>query len=288
MPGSPAQPFAWITGSRGFIGSHLLQSAATEAPEFAVWGLARNQVDLLDRPAVRRWFGERPPQLLIHCAAMSESRLCQENPALARRLNVEMTEFLAELAADIPLIFFSSDLVFDGQADSYDELSSPRPLSVYGETKLAAERIVLSNPRHTVVRTSLNGGVSPAGNHTFNECLRLAWQAGRTLTMFTDEYRCPIPVVVTVRAIWALARQNRPGLYHLAGSECLSRFEIGQAVAARWPALNPRLAPESLRDYKGPPRPRRLRLICAKIQALLPFRLPGLKEWLDQHPQEVF
>ena len=74
--------------------------------------------------------------------------------------------------------------------------------------KLAAEQIVLRNPRHIVVRTSLNGGVSRAGNRGFNEHLRLAWQAGRGMNLFTDEFRCPIFAGETARAVWELANQE--------------------------------------------------------------------------------
>ena len=275
---------AWITGAGGLIGSHLLRAA----PAGEVAGLTRDQLDLSDFTAVRRRFQQDAPSLVIHCAAMTKSPACEENPALARRLNVDVTAHLAELAADIPFVFFSTDLVFDGRAGNYDESAAPNPLSVYAATKVEAERIVLANPRHTVIRTSLNGGVSPTGDRGFNEEMRRAWQAGRTLTLFTDEFRCPLPAAVTARAVWELIALKKPGLYHLAGADRLSRWEIGQLLAARWPHLNPRLHSGSLRDYRAAPRPADCSLNCAKIQRLLSFRLPGLGEWLAAHPQEPF
>jgi len=233
-------------------------------------------------------FREQNPQLVVHCAALSRSQACQENPALARKLNLEVTACLAELAADVPFILFSSDLVFDGRTGSYDESAQPNPLSVYAETKIAAERSVLANPRHTVVRISLNGGASPTGDRGFNEEMRRAWQAGRILRLFTEEFRCPMPAAATARAIWELAAQNRPGLYHLAGRDRLSRWQIGQLIAARWPQLNPRIEPCSRTDYTGPARPADTSLDCAKIQRLLSFPLPGLGEWLKANPNEPF
>lgn len=286
---TPALPSpAWITGAGGLIGSNLLCTAAEFAPGIQAAGLTREHLDLADFAAVRRQFERDQPQLVIHCAALSRSTACQANPALARKLNVEVTAVLAELAADIPLIFFSTDLVFDGRQGNYDESAAPNPLSLYGETKADAERIVLANPRHTVLRTSLTGGASPSGDRGFNEELRLAWQAGRIPRLFTDEFRCPIPAVVTARAVWELAAQNRPGLYHVAGGERLSRWEIGQAVAARWPQLKPQLEAGSIKDYPGVPRPADTSLDCAKVQGLLSFRLPGLTEWLRAHPAAVF
>ena len=279
---------AWITGAGGLIGSHLLRSAATYAPEWQVIGFTHDRLELTDFDAVGRAFRTQPPQLVIHCAALSKSAACQENPTLARKLNVEITAQLAELASDIPFVFFSSDLVFDGQRGNYDETAAVNPLSVYAETKVAAEQIVLSNPHHTVIRTSLNGGISPAGDRGFNEEMRRAWQEGRTLTLFTDEFRCPIPAAATARAVWELISRRKPGLYHVAGSQRLSRWQIGRLLAARWPQLNPKILPGSLKEYQGAPRSPDTSLNCAKAQSLLSFSLPGLAAWLAANPDEIF
>lgn len=278
----------WVTGAGGLIGGYLIRSAADFAADAAVAGLTRADLDLSDFSAVRAEFHRQRPQLVLHCAAVSKSVECQANPALARKLNVELTALLADLAADIPLIFFSTDLVFDGREGNYNESAQPNPLSFYGETKAAAEQIVLANPKHTVVRTSLNGGTSLARNRGFNEEIRQAWQAGRTLRLFTDEYRSPICAKVTARAVWELAARQKTGLYHVAGSERLSRWQIGQLLAARWPRLHPKLEPASLKEYCGAPRSPDTSLNCAKIQKFLSFRLPGLTDWLATNPSEEF
>jgi dTDP-4-dehydrorhamnose reductase len=250
--------------------------------------LTRERLDLTDFSAVRAEFRRHKPHLIIHCAALSRSPECEANPALARKLNVEVTALLAELAAEIPFIFLSSDLVFDGSTGHYDEAAAVNPLSIYAATKVAAEQMVMANPNHTIIRTSLNGGTSPTGDRGFNEQMRRAWQAGQTLNLFTDEFRSPIPAAVTARAIWELAALNKPGLYHVAGSERLSRWQIGQLLAARWPELEPRIVPGSLKAYAGAPRAPDTSLNCAKTQELLSFRLSGLTEWLNAHLDEVF
>lgn len=278
----------WITGAHGLIGNYLVQTAANYAPDQHVIGLTREQVDLSDFSAMRNLFQEQQPKLVIHCAALSKSPACQANPGLAYRLNVELTAQLAELAAEIPFFFFSTDLVFDGSRGNYDESAAVNPLSIYAETKAAAEKIVLTNAKHTVIRTSLNGGTSPSGDRGFNEEMRRAWKEGKTLNLFTDEFRSPIPAIVTARAVWELAAQNKPGLYHLAGSEKLSRWQIGELLAGRWPQFNPKIQPGSLKDYQGAPRSPDTSLNCAKIQKLLSFPLPSLTTWLSENPDEVF
>lgn len=279
---------AWITGAGGLIGNYLVQTAEQFAPEWRVRGLARADLDLLDSAAVRKRFHQDAPQLVMHCAALSQSPACQKDPELAQRLNVEVTAVLAELAAEIPFVFFSTDLVFDGRTGNYDESTAVNPLSIYAETKVAAENIVFANPWHTVIRTSLNGGTSPTGDRGFNEQLRRAFADGAMLNLFTDEYRNPIHAAVTARATWELVRQNRPGLYHVAGGEKMSRWEMGRLMAARWPQLQPKLVAGSLKDYHGAPRSPDTSLNCTKVQRLLSFPLPGLTEWLAAHPDEIF
>ena len=277
-------PLVWITGAGGLIGSHLARSAGVFAPGWKVAALTREQLELTDFEAVTRAFNTGRPSLVIHCAALSRAAACEANPALAELVNVSVTRLLCELAGDIPFFFLSTDLVFDGRKGNYVETDQPNPLSVYAETKARAEQLVLMNPRHTVIRTSLNTGVSPAGDKSFTEVMRRAWEHGQTLKLFTDEFRCPIPAAVTARAIWELVQRNQPGLYHLTGSERLSRWEIGQLLSKRWPELRATMERASIKDSAGSPRPADTSLNCAKIQALLSFRLPGLGDWMRENP----
>ena len=274
------KPQAWITGANGLIGSQIVRATPRE---WTARGLTRADFDLTDFAAVRAAFDRERPQLVIHCAAMSKTGACEANPELARLNNIEVTRVLCELAADIPLIFFSTDLVFDGTRGNYTESDAPNPLNVYARTKLDAERVVLANPRHTVVRTSLNAGVTARGD-AFNELWRAVWQRGETLPLFTDEFRCPLAAEVTARAVWELAAAERPGLYHLAGAERLSRYEIGELLVARCPQLRPRLERDSVKNFTGPRRSPDCSVDISKIQSLLRTPLPKFSAWLAANP----
>jgi dTDP-4-dehydrorhamnose reductase len=275
---------AWVTGAGGFIGNAVVDSTPPDAHAIKVVPITRQRVDLTDFAAVTKQFHYDRPGLVIHCAAMARTPDCQANPSAARRINVDATAHLAELAHDIRFIFLSTDLVFDGRKGNCIETDEPNPLSIYGETKLAAERIVLQNPRHTVVRCSLVAGISRNGNHSFNEELRAAWKAGKTTKLFHDEFRTPIPAPILARAIWEIASDEHAGLFHLAGAEKFSRLQLGELVANRHPELDARIEPSSLREYKGAPRPADVSLNCTKLQNLLSFKLSGLHEWLRQNP----
>lgn len=285
---NPHDSKVWITGAGGLIGNQLVQLAPQFAPDHHAVALTRPDLDLLDSAAVRQAFREQQPAAIFHCAAITRTQDCEANPALARKSNIATTALLAELAANIPFIFFSTDLVFDGRKGNYTETDAVNPLSVYTETKVAAEQFVLANPRHTVVRTSLNGGVSPTGDRGFNEQIRAAWQRGQTLSFFTDEFRSPIPAEATARACWELLLKQQSGLFHVAGAEKLSRVQIGERLAHRYQHLNPKFETSSLKDYVGAPRSPDTSFNSSKAQAQLSFTLPSMTDWLRANPTAPF
>ncbi len=275
-------PRAIITGAAGLIGQYLVKTASRWAPGWDVLGLSRAELDLTERSNLQTRIHGLKPNLLIHCAALSRTKDCEQDPKQAHRINVEATAHLAQLSQDIPFIFLSSGEVFDGRTGWYGETDEPNPINVYGQTKLEAEQTVLQNPGHTVVRIVLTAGMSERGDRSFVEDMCRAAKAGKDVTLYTDEFRCPLPAGIIARAVWELVDRKQPGLYHLGGSERLSRWEIGEALLPWYPELKGRLARGSARNLVGSPRPADLSLRCDKIQRLLSFRIPGFREWLAE------
>jgi len=280
------KPVALITGAAGLIGGYLVRTAPRWVPDWETRGVTRQEADLTDRGDVQRLWDRHRPDLVIHCAALSRTGLCEQDPAQARLINVEATRMLADLARGVPFIFLSTDQVFDGVKGQYVETDAVHPLNVYAQTKAEAEQVVLDNPAHAVVRIALTAGTSPTGDRSFVEDMRRAAGKGQQLALFTDEFRCPLPAGALVRALWECAVQRRSGLYHLGGRERLSRWEIGQVLSQLYPEFRSCLQPGSVAAYHGPPRPPDLSMRSDKIQALLSFRLPGLRQWLTEVAQD--
>lgn len=278
-------PRAIITGAAGLIGQYCVNTAPLWAPGWDVQGLSRTDLELTDRLKVDDRIRALKPDLLIHCAALSRTKACEQDPDQAHRDNVEVTAHLAQLSKNIPLIFLSSGEVFDGKTGWYSETDEPNPINVYGQTKLDAERVVLQNPQHTVVRIVLTSGTSQDGDRSFVEDMCRTAKAGKDVTLYADEFRCPLPAGVIARAVWELVDRKQPGLYHLGGSERLSRWDIGEALLPWYPELEGRLTQGSARNLVGNPRPADLSLRCDKIQRLLSFHIPGFREWLTERPR---
>jgi dTDP-4-dehydrorhamnose reductase len=276
----------WVTGAAGLIGGELVKTAPAG---IRVVALTRHEVDLTDSESVRAAMLRDRPSLILHSAALSKPSDCQSDPALARRVNVEATRRLCALAGDAPVWFLSTDLVFDGRKGGYSEEDPVSPVNVYGDTKVEAEDAVLQNPRNAVFRLSMNGGVSARGDRGFNEEFRLSLDQGRPLSLFKDEFRCPIAASWTARTLWSLVGlPDVGGIFHLCGGQKLSRFEIGQILVRRWGRDESQLVAGSVHGYQGPPRSPDTSMITAKLEALMGIRFPGLREWLDQNPGVSF
>jgi dTDP-4-dehydrorhamnose reductase len=275
-------PRAIITGAAGLIGQYLVKTAPRWASHWDVQGLTRADLELTDRANIERTWQSIKPTAVIHCAALSRTKDCEQHPEQARRINVEVTAHLAQLSRDIPFIFLSSGEVFDGKTGWYSETDEPNPINVYGQTKLEAEQAVLQNPGHTAVRIVLTAGTSETGDRSFVEDMCRTAKAGKDVTLYADEFRCPLPAGVIARAVWELVDRKQPGLYHLGGSERLSRWDIGETLLPWYPELKGRLMTGSARNHVGSFRPADLSLRCEKIQRLLSFRIPGFREWLNE------
>jgi dTDP-4-dehydrorhamnose reductase len=272
----------WVTGAQGLIGSHIVTALQRTGGRFEALPIVRQRVDLECYEEMRAAFRHDDPAVVVHCAAYSDTAYCEAHPERAFAVNMNLTASLAELARDRLFIFFSTDLVFDGKCGQYTESSAVGPLSVYARSKVMAEAAVLANPRHAVVRTSMTAGPSPRGNKGFDESLVTAWHAGRELSLFVDEFRNPIAAEITARAVCEMITKSLTGLFHLAGSERLSRYQIGALLAVHHPELKPRIRPGTIRDFPDQARPADCSLDSAKLQGELSFVLPAYSAWLER------
>ncbi len=231
-----------VTGASGQLGGYLLRELRRQEWDAVAWsgtrtgrlfGYQLQPVDLADATAVATAFREAKPDAVIHAAAMARVDDCHRDSDRARRINVEATAQLAELARGIEsrFIFVSTDLVFDGTRSWHRESDAPAPLSTYGRSKATGEEAVLTFQRTLVVRLSLLFGPSLVGRKSFFDDQIEALREHRTITLFEDEWRTPLSLATAVQALVALAMADVTGILHVGGPERLSRFEMGSRLA---------------------------------------------------------
>jgi dTDP-4-dehydrorhamnose reductase len=125
-------------------------------------------------------------------------------------VNERGTAILLELSQkrNCRFVFVSTDLVFDGRRGGYREEDSPAPVTVYGETKPAAESLVLSYRNAAAVRMSLLYGPHLAGRSSFFDEQTTALRHGRRLTLYYDEWRSPLDLVTAAKGLVAVAESD--------------------------------------------------------------------------------
>jgi dTDP-4-dehydrorhamnose reductase len=196
---------------------------------------------------------------------------CEKNKELSYLVNVQATENLAGIASDfqIPFLFTSTDMVFDGKKGNYSETDSPSPINTYGEHKSMAESKILAiYPPSLIVRLPLLFGHPDASRKnyftTFLEQLKL----GNPQTLFTDEYRSICGAYSIADAIINFSGKYQ-GILHLGGNERLSRFDFGEKVAETFDIdkklLKPCMQDEVTFSYN---RPKDVSLYSAKANSL--------------------
>jgi len=203
-----------------------------------------SQLDISDRDSVLKRVETIKPEVIVHAGGMTKPTACEKEPALAHRVNVEGTAYLVEAARGVGarFIFLSSDLVFDGSAERYDEDSPTHPLSVYGHTKVVGEELVRTgSDDFAIVRTTVMYGWSSRYTESMAEWILRGLQESQErcpelvegLNMYHDQYRQFIFINDLVAAIFELIeRKDRLNETILvAGPELLSRYEFAKKLA---------------------------------------------------------
>ena len=161
-------------------------------------------------------------------------------------------------ARGLRLVALSTDQVLAGDRAFASEAVPPRPLHVYGRTKLEGEQAVLAeHPDAAAVRLPLMIGRGHGARGTASESILWSLRAGRSVRLFTDEYRTPVDPESLAAALVTLLRGRATGLFHLGGPERLSRYELGLRVARAFSLPASRLEPVPQSTPRGPPAPAR-------------------------------
>ncbi len=241
-----------VTGASGLLGWHLCRAALDRWSVFGTWrtrradlaGVRSLRCDLTGADSVPDLFRDVRPHAVVHAAAAADPNFCETHPEETARINVEAPARLAEAcaAAGIPLVFTSTDLVFDGEHAPYREGDPVSPLMVYGRQKVRAETAVAEiHPGAAILRMPLMFGISPAGD-SFFEKMAAAFAAGEPVRLFIDEYRSPLAAPAAAHAVLS-ALAGGGGLLHLGGPERISRHDSAVRTARAMGATPARIIP---------------------------------------------
>ena len=236
-----------VTGSNGLLGQKLIHQLANR-PDVTLLATARGNnrlkqqsgyaytsLDITDGPAVLALCQAWQPDAIIHTAAMTQVDDCEDQQAACWELNVTAVDYLirAAEAVNAHLVHLSTDFIFDGAAGPYDETAAPNPLSFYGKSKLAAEKLLLeSSISYSIIRTVLVYGVAEDMSRS-NIVLwaKGALEKGQPLRIVSDQFRTPTLAEDLAQGCILAAMKRAQGIYNISGKDQMSVLELVKRVA---------------------------------------------------------
>ncbi len=234
-----------ITGANGFTGLHLCLSLINKGFEVFALGRGERRLPVMDRlhyysvelTSVRsllKIFDQVAPDVVIHTAAMSKPDICDLNRKECLRNNVDVTHYLLEASRHFPVhfIYLSTDFIF-GEDGPHREDDVPTPLNFYGESKLQAEKLIIQTELSTtIVRpVFIYGPVIHQIRPSFIQWVQQKLSQGEKIKVVTDQLRTPTYVSDLCAAIATILIFKKVGIYHIAGKDILSPYEMAVTVA---------------------------------------------------------
>ena len=283
-----------VTGASGLLGASVLLHARDLGHEVAglchshplqVPGTSMHSVDLTDFAAARMLLLGLRPQTIIHCAAATSVDWCEDHRHEAEMINVHASAHLAETAGDLNanFVYISTDAVFDGRQGNYSETDDPSPVNVYGHSKLSGEREVLKrHPSALIVRINIYGW-NAQNKTSLAEWFLQGLEKQKQVPGFTDVTFCPMLVNDLAEVLFKMLDQQLSGIYHVVGSERISKYEFGRRVAMAF-GLDPRkvVATAAAEANLKARRPLDISLCTEKVRQALGVAMPNVEAGLSR------
>jgi dTDP-4-dehydrorhamnose reductase len=239
-----------VTGAGGQLGREVVEVCASAGDE--VVGCERAALDVSDRDQVMQVVAAASPDVVVHAAAYTNVDGCETDPDQAYAVNALGTRHVAEAARLVGarVCYVSTDYVFDGTAGApYREWDATNPMSVYGRSKLAGERVL--QPEDTVVRTSW---VCGRYGRNFVKTILTKAAEGEPLRVVDDQHGCPTFAEDLAAMIRRLVAARLPGVFHVTNQGATTWYRFARdAVAAAGLDVD-LVAPISTAEM-APPRP---------------------------------
>jgi dTDP-4-dehydrorhamnose reductase len=236
-----------VTGSNGLLGQKLIEKLS-KAENIKVIATARGQnrlpfaenykfvsLDITKKEEVTAVFDAEKPDVVIHTAAMTNVDQCETEKDACWDLNVKAVEYLLEASKKHNSFFvhLSTDFIFDGKEGPYDERAEANPLSFYGWSKYAAEKLVInSDVKWAIARTVLVYGIA----HDMSRTNIILWvknslEQGKSINVVNDQWRTPTLAEDLADGCILIAQKEAEGIFNISGKDLLNPFQMAIMTA---------------------------------------------------------
>ncbi|MFN4145500.1 MAG: SDR family oxidoreductase [Runella sp.] len=277
-----------VTGANGLLGQKLV-ALLIQQPNIQTIATARGQnrlpftagyvyhsLDITNRTEVEDVIATTRPDVVIHGAAMTNVDQCEAEKEACWLQNVTAVQYIVEACRKHGafLCHVSTDFIFDGAAGPYTEEAEANPLSFYGWSKYAAEKIVQhSGLRWAIARTVLVYGIA----HDMSRSNIILWvkkslEEGKHINVVTDQWRTPTLAEDLATGCWLIAQKEAEGIFNISGKDLLTPYEMALMTADYFGLDQSLISPADSSNFSQPAkRPARTGFILDKAQKVLGY-----------------
>ena len=280
-----------VIGGSGLLGSKVLEMGIDKYEIYSTYsthkipGKDNLRLDVTDRNDVASTIEQIKPDFVIDTHALHNVDYCELHKEEAWNVNVDGTRNVAEASklAGAKYVFISTDYVFDGKKLDYTEKDKPNPLNYYAMTKLVAEEMLdILSVNHITIRTSVVYGKGGLGKTPFVLWLCEKLRNRETVSIVADQHNNPTLVDSVVESIFRLFKNDSTGLFHVTGSECLSRYNFSIHIANKF-GLDTKLikmvtTPQLNQVAK---RPEKVKINTGKVERITGLKMLSVDQGLD-------
>jgi dTDP-4-dehydrorhamnose reductase len=227
-----------ITGSSGMLGATFVKKwrdkfeifstdkeSFTNSPakNFMVFDMLNDSYEIL-----MNW---AKPDVIIHCAAITNVDYCEDNTEQAMAVNAESVNKSLKYGSDARMIFISSDAVFPDGIHMATEKDQTSPENIYGKTKETGEKYIKdASGNHIAIRTTIVGKNINPSYQGFVEWIVNSVKNGKEITLFDDALFTPITIWHLANEMEWIISSDISGIVHVAGSEAISKYDFGKKI----------------------------------------------------------
>ncbi len=247
------------------------------------------RLDIRQHQKVNELIKKINPDVVVNTAYLNNVNLCETLPENTQEVNILGTYNLAKVCAKhkIKFVFFSTDYVFDGKRGPYKEGDKPNPISIYGQSKVFCEDFIKKMQDYLIIRTTVIYGYNP------NRLNFVTWVIDRLgkkrrVRIVTDQYGNPTYAPDLAAATITLLEKNATGLYHLAGSTHINRYDFSKQICNAFKLDSRLIKPITSEELNQiAKRPLKAGFICSKAEKLMGRKMLGTTEGLNKFKKEL-
>ncbi|MDH6367893.1 MULTISPECIES: dTDP-4-dehydrorhamnose reductase [unclassified Breznakia] len=217
-----------VTGVKGQLGYDIVEECAKRNIEAV--GVDIEEMDITNRNEVHKAITSNTFDAVIHCAAWTAVDAAEEQVEACTKVNVDGTKNIADVCEelDIPMMYFSTDYVFDGTGTTpWKEYDKRDPLNVYGQTKYEGELVVEKLKKHFIIRIAWVFGYN--GNNFIKTMIRLGKERGE-VSVVNDQIGSPTYTFDLAKLAVDMILTDKFGTYHATNQGFCSWYEFAKEI----------------------------------------------------------